>query len=159
MGIIFNGMNVNNIVYNGVNLDKVIYNNSVVFDPWTYFNDTKSATSDSHYGVDITIGNDYLNNKKINFLKSYTPDRERTGDSFIRLWFTFNGVEYGNFQYGSSGSLSDGTTYTWSGDKNSITINFSNPVYLSRIRGGCGSGVGQWRENDTINVQMKGYKR
>lgn len=159
MSITFNGTNVQNVIYNGTNLEKVIYNGVVVFDPWTSFENTKSATSESHYGVSMTIGNDYLSNKKINYLKSYTPDRERTGDSFIRLWFTFNGTEYGDFQYGSSGSLPNGTKYTWTGEKNAIIINFSQPVYLSQIRAGCGSTVGQWRERDTINIQMKGYQR
>ncbi len=159
MSIIFNGINVNNINYNGVELDKVIYNNTVVFDPWTSFTDTKSATGDSHYGVDINIGNDYLANKKINYLRFYSDGRERTGDSFIRGWFTYKNKEYGNFQYGSSGTLDDGTAYTWSGEKNAIIINFSTPINLTSIRSSCGSEVGQWREHDTINVEIKGYQR
>ena len=126
---------------------------------WTSFNEAKSASSSSHYGVTLTIDSSYLNTHKFSKLVVYTADRERTGDSFIKLWFTHNGTNYGDFQYGSNGKLSDGTTYTWNGGKNDITITFSKPISLSSLSCSCGSGVGQWRESDSIKMTMTGLKR
>lgn len=126
---------------------------------WTSFSEAKSASSSSHYGVDLTIDNSYLNTHKFSKIVVYTADRKRTGDSFIKLWFTHNGTKYGDFQYGSNGTLSDGTTYTWNGGENDITITFSKEISLSSLSCACGSGVGQWRENDTIKMTMTGVKR
>lgn len=125
---------------------------------WTSFEEAKSASSSSHYGVDLTIDSSYLSTHKFSKIVVYTADRERTGDSFIRYSLsTINGDSLNSAT--NSGIFKDGTTYSSSANTHGYTITFSKPISLSSLTCSCGSGVGQWRDNDTIKMTMSGLKR
>lgn len=161
MAIRYNGINIESVKYNNTNLDKVVYNSTVVFELWSKaFTEVKKATGGSHYGVDLTVDTSYLSNIKVTKLDLYSSSRERTGDSHIKISFkTENGDNFSQVQTGYNGTLKDGTTYTWSNSTHGQTITFAKPVKLTYLWATAGSGVGQWRESDDVQITITGVRK
>lgn len=168
MAIKYNGITLENIKYGNTQLDKVIFNNTVVYESYNKaYDKTTSASSNSHYGVDIYADSTVLANTKISKVIVETYGRSLTGDGTLDLNVTTSDgtniyKSNGTYHYGSG--TADGTSYTLvgtqPGDGHSlVTLTFAKPIFLKSVRGWCGSGAGQWRENDTIYLRLVGYSK
>lgn len=125
---------------------------------WTSFSEAKSASSSSHYSVSLTIDSSYLSTHKFNKLVVYSGDRMRYGDSFINVSLTTaDGDKLSNPS--GSGSFKNGVVWSSVPNDHGYTITFKSNVKLTALSCSAGSGVGQWRENDTIKMTMEGVKR
>lgn len=123
------------------------------------FTEVKKATSSSHYSVDLNVDSAYLSNILVTKLVLYSSSRSRTGDSFVRISFkTEDGDTFTNVVTGSSGTLKNGIGYTWTNQNNGATITFNKGVKLTSLSAAAGSGVGQWRESDDVQITITGVR-
>ena len=132
------------------------------------FEETKNATSTSHYSCSVAWDTDDLSNMKVTKVVVYTSTRGLSGDGYTTIDVTTKGgtriyKDKYNYYY-SSGMTEEGVNYTMKGEdlpssKARIAITFDKPVALTSAKGWCGSDVGQWREKDSISITLTGLRK
>lgn len=170
MAINVNGTEIDNAIFNGNQLDKVKFNDVVVFESYNVpYTDKKNYSSSNHYYMGCSYPTDLLSNIKITKAIIESTTRRMSGDSYVDFSVTTDkGTKLSKSKMIHDGTTTengtlDGIDYkltATSGDNlGRYTLEFTKPIKLTAITGGCGSGVGQWRETDKMSISVTGLSK
>lgn len=126
-------------------------------------------SSSNHYSMSCSFDTNDLARIVVTKFVVCSTTRRMQGDSYVDAgcktqkgtsWS--KGSWFNNGTRTESGTL-DGIAYTLTGysadNVGRYTMEFAKPIKLSTITGGCGSGVGQWRETDKMYIEVTGLSK
>ena len=126
-------------------------------------------SSSNHYSMSCSFDTNDLARIVVTKFVVCSTTRRMQGDSYVDARCTTKkGTNWSKNSWFSDGTRTekgtlDGIPYTLTGysanDTGRYTMEFAKPIKLSTITGGCGSGVGQWRETDKMYIEVTGLSK
>lgn len=126
-------------------------------------------SSTNHYSMSCAFDTNDLANILVTKFVVCSTTRRMQGDSYVNAsCATKSGTKWNKNSWFNNGTRTetgtfDGIPYTLTGESGDnlgrYTMEFDKPIKLSAINGGCGSGVGQWRETDRMYIEVTGLSK
>lgn len=161
---------ISNLALGSKNLSKVMLGLKTIWEDYNtpYFR-RMNFSSSNHYSMSCRFDTNDLARIVVTKFVVCSTTRRMQGDSYVDAGCkTQKGASWSKNSWFSDGTRTekgtlDGIPYTLTGysanDVGRYTMEFAKPIKLSAITGGCGSGVGQWRETDRMYIEVTGLSK